>query len=1064
MPTGFGDLGGPGNPIAGFYGAEADLLSDFYIPLLERSRRYDRVSGYFTSWGIVAAAQGLARFLPNGGSMRLVVGAQLDPGDVAAIETPADLEELLVDQLSGNGALDPDLGDLIAQRRREILAWLVAEKRCEIKVGLRRGPDGKPVPAVDDPNYFHHKLGVFDDGQGRRIAFSGSGNETWSGWVGNSESFTVVASWWGDDWWAAQGGKVVDQIDRMWKGDAGGDWMTVDLPVAVRDRLVKYAPASMPPAHDPAEKPQEPKTIVPVLKPDPAALRGRLAELLERLRTQMGSGIRTAGVEPMPHQVSILHRAIDRWPRGHLYADEVGLGKTIEVGLTVREAVVREQATRVLFLVPAAVIGQWQEELAEKLALWVPRWEGPTIGWRWPDNTTSDPADGDPWATAHPITLVSSHLARMRRNRPQILASGPWDVVAVDEAHHARRRGGRPDGEPNLLLSLLHDMRAEQSWGTLLLATATPMQMHPHELWDLVDLFQLPGAWAEEPKYERYYDEVRRQDFGTRNWRFLSSMAKDHREDHGRLDPVLDAEIQTSVAEGRLAIRQFGKREIGQAWATGVPEENRRWVDAWLLTNNPVRDRLFRNTRTTLRAYREAGLLHETIPDRVVDDEFLEMSEAERAVYRRIRDYIRRHYDAAMSAGGTRKGLGFIMTVYRRRLTSSFLAIQRSLERRLDVLEGRRLARELVDEDDMTLFDETPDIDWNATRTVLLDGEIGELRSFIAGIEALQSPETKLATLMERIVKSFDSGHRTVLVFTQYADTVDLLARELNGRWPGQVLAYTSGGGRLYDPGDQRWDAVDKVTAKSLFRAGDDVKILVGTDTLAEGLNLQTCGRLFNYDMPWNFTRVEQRIGRVDRIGGHERVEVTNLFYSRTVEATIYRSLVSGFGGFDFIVGDAQPVLGDIEAAIQQAAFSDDEDQLEEVDANHDTLFGISAGLVANIRVKIAEAQAEAMRLSDLDDAANGDAASDQFGGAVTLEELAEVLLNVPEVRSQLEPHPTVEGAWLLKDDIGFTRSVTLERAVLAELSPDVRLLSPGDPLFDLVIASASAASDATSA
>lgn len=100
--------------------------------------------------------------------------------------------------------------------------------------------------------------------------------------------------------------------------------------------------------------------------------------------------------------------------------------------------------------------------------------------------------------------------------------------------------------------------------------------------------------------------------------------------------------------------------------------------------------------------------------------------------------------------------------------------------------------------------------------------------------------------------------------------------------------------------------------------------------------------------MPWNFTRVEQRIGRVDRIGGHETVEVTNLFYNRTVEATIYRTLAEGFGGFNFIVGDAQPVLGDIEAAIQQAAFSDEED--DEFNGStgtgsHDTLFSVSANL-----------------------------------------------------------------------------------------------------------------------
>lgn len=1056
----FSDLGAAGDVLQGHYGAADDRRSGFYIPVLSRATQYDRVSGYFTSAGLAAAAQGLAAFLPGGGTMRLVVGAQLNEADVAAISKPADLDEALASALSGSTALEEDLGDVIHHRYREVLTWMVAAGRCEIKVGLKRGPNGLPIPATADPNYFHHKLGVFTDAAGARVAFSGSGNETWSGWVGNSESFTVVASWWGADWWTAQGASVVTEIDEMWLGNAGPEWMVVDLPTAVRDRLLKFAPSEMPPPKDAAEPVGTPK-ILPVLKPDEVPA-GDLADLLTRLRDCAGSGVRTAGVDPLPHQVAVLDRAFDRWPRGHLYADEVGLGKTIEVGLTVREALVRGWAERALLLVPAAVINQWQEELAEKLALWVPRWAGPGVGWVWPDHTRSDPLDGDPWTAKWPVTLVSSHLARMRRNRDAVRLAPQWDIVAVDEAHHGRRSGGAADGSPNLLLSLLHDMRSEQSWKTLLLATATPMQMHPHELWDLVELFDLPDGWDVETKYEKYYDEVRRDEFNTRQWRFLGDMVHAHRTDAagGRIDSVLEEEITEHVASGRLAIKNFGKREVQQGWAAGIPEENRPWVDAWLLTNNPMRDRLFRNTRTTLRAYRDAGVMTATIPDRVVDDEFLDMTDEESVIYRRIRDYIKAHYNAAMAAGGSRKGLGFIMTVYRRRLTSSFLAIRRSLQRRLDVLEGRLTAQELLTDDDLTLFDDEPTVDWNATRALLLDGEIGELRSFLEAIDKLPHLETKLGCLIERISESFNQGHRTVLVFSQYADTVDLLADQLNARWPGQVLAYTGAGGRLFDPVEQKWEGVGKADAKNLFRAGDDVKILVGTDTLAEGLNLQTCGRLVNYDMPWNFTRVEQRIGRVDRIGGHETVEVTNFFYNRTVEATIYRTLAEGFGGFNFIVGDAQPVLGDIEAAIQQAAFSDDEDDDHNGSTgtgSHDNLFSVSANLVGEVRAKINEAQAEAVRLQDLDDRADAHGVAEAFPDAITLAEIEAVLLANPKVVEQLSAHPTIEGVWEVSDDVGFSRAVTFDRAVLDEHSPDVRLLSPGDPLFDVVVRRASA-------
>ena len=95
-------------------------------------------------------------------------------------------------------------------------------------------------------------------------------------------------------------------------------------------------------------------------------------------------------------------------------------------------------------------------------------------------------------------------------------------------------------------------MRREESWKTLLLATATPMQMHPHELWDLVELFDLPTGWDIEAKYEKYYDEVRRDEFNTRQWRFLGDMVHAHRTDAagGRIDPLSAREHPGAVDAG----------------------------------------------------------------------------------------------------------------------------------------------------------------------------------------------------------------------------------------------------------------------------------------------------------------------------------------------------------------------------------------------------------------------------------------------------------------------------------------------------------------------------------
>jgi ERCC4-related helicase len=149
-----------------------------------------------------------------------------------------------------------------------------------------------------------------------------------------------------------------------------------------------------------------------------------------------------------------------------------------------------------------------------------------------------------------------------------------------------------------------------------------------------------------------------------------------------------------------------------------------------------------------------------------------------------------------------------------------------------------------------------------------LEAEIYELRSFIAALKDLPPDESKMRSLHALIESSLKAGHDTVLVFTQYADTMNYLMDQLSTAYGSRVMCYSGAGGRRRDPDTAAWQTLTKKQTKTLFRDGKDVQILIGTDSLSEGLNLQTCGRLINYDMPWNFMRVEQRIGRVDRIGG----------------------------------------------------------------------------------------------------------------------------------------------------------------------------------------------------
>ncbi|NDU79502.1 helicase, partial [Actinomadura sp. DSM 109109] len=137
-----------------------------------------------------------------------------------------------------------------------------------------------------------------------------------------------------------------------------------------------------------------------------------------------------------------------------------------------------------------------------------------------------------------------------------------------------------------------------------------------------------------------------------------------------------------------------------------------------------------------------------------------------------------------------------------------------------------------------------------------LGEEIAELRAFLRELTKRPPNESKMDYLLNELQASFAGVHDTVVIFTQYTDTMDYVRGQLVMQFGARVGCYSGRGGELWDPSLRAWVATSKESVKSMFRNGE-LKILIGTDSLSEGLNLQTCGRLFNYDMPWKFMRVE---------------------------------------------------------------------------------------------------------------------------------------------------------------------------------------------------------------
>jgi superfamily II DNA or RNA helicase len=563
----------------------------------------------------------------------------------------------------------------------------------------------------------------------------------------------------------------------------------------------------------------------------------------EALRIRMAArfdpmlAVHTSDLEPLPHQIQAVYgELLERTPLRFLLADDPGAGKTIMAGLYIKELMLRGDAERVLIVAPGSLVDQWQDELAEKFGLRFDLLTRQLI--------EAQPAvgglDGGVFDAVPLLIARMDQLSRADDLREQIDRSD-WDLVVVDEAHRmsAHYFGQELKTTKRYQLGQLLGRRARH----LLLMTATP---HAGKEED----FQLFLALLDSDRFEgRYRDSVHSVD-----------------------------------TEGLM----------------------RRMVKEELLTfeGKP----LFPERR----AY--------TVP--------YPLSDGEQDLYEAVTQYVREEMNRAdrlRQEGDTRRGItvGFALTVLQRRLASSPEAILRSLERRRRRLELRRremaatrtespveqslrdrlvgllgkdLPESLEDLDDLP-SGEVEEIESDvvdaatAARTIAeLDHEIALLR----GLEELarrvrhsgtDRKWTELRGLLSdnELVRDADGNLRKIIIFTEHRDTLEYLTgriRSLIGH-PEAVITVHGGVRR-----EERRKAME------VFSQDANCRVMVATDAAGEGLNLQRAHLMVNYDLPWNPNRIEQRFGRIHRIGQTEVCHLWNLVADGTREGAVFQRLL----------------------------------------------------------------------------------------------------------------------------------------------------------------------------
>jgi superfamily II DNA or RNA helicase len=899
-----------------------NLVDDFYVPALRCAKSYDRVTGYFSASVLTLAARGIASLVHNAGHMRLVVGCSLDPPEIEALARGEELRDVVAAKLA---TLPLEPKDALESDVLELLAWLVARGVLEVRVAVPADAEGRPLTGTE---IFHEKAGIVTDTAGNRLAFHGSLNETAQGWTGNIESLHVFCAWKGEE----SGERVAEEaahFDDLWERRLP-HVLIVDVPEAIAQKLLPYQPpegclpkllggVTVPP-QPPPETPEE-QTPPPAAPVDWDALRRLAWGVIEHTPAMAMGGERvgeaTANIEPWPHQIRAFHRMYDQWPPKLLIADEVGLGKTIEAGLVLRQAWLAGRAKRILILAPRAVRTQWQIELREKFNLNWPIYDGAKLVWYpsvgLPEGRRERDVSREDWHK-EPCVITSSHLMRRKSRAPELTEHAePYDLVVLDEAHHARRKGAGSTSMkgPNLLLQLMQKL-VTRTQGLILL-TATPMQVHPVEVYDLLKLLGLPDEWS-EGAFQQYFDILGRENPGHHE---VETLARLFQAVERRYGPTPEDSVVRFVPGGsRMAAKTVlnALRDDAKTKRQTLKTEHRTVALKVLRANTPVGRLISRNTRELLREYYKAGKMSTRIADRAVADEMLPLSEAERHVYEAVEDYISSTYNAAKQS--ERPAVGFVMTIYRRRLASSFHALRKTLEGRLKAVE--RPDELVFDEDNVPDEDEAEtdtgdalDADDAAAlaAAALKLEEMSEIERLLHAVAALP-PDSKAVRLAAVLRSLRAGGYPQCIVFTQFTDTMDFLRKSLL-KEGFTVLCFSGRGGEVVDHAGT-WRKVSREDIKRRFREGK-AELLLCTDAAAEGLNFQFCGALVNYDMPWNPMRVEQRIGRIDRLGQqHPTIRIVNLHYERTVETDVYMALRSRIQLFTAVVGKLQPILSQL--------------------------------------------------------------------------------------------------------------------------------------------------------
>ena len=855
-----------------FSSRQQQLGQSYISDRLKKAKSYDRIAGFFRSSMLEIAGEAIESM---DGVVRVVCNSDLDERDVATAKSAQ-----LAMRKSWCSGQPENLPTSSAPRFKKLYK-LLSSKKLQIKV-------------LPDKTFglIHGKAGVITLADGTKTSFLGSVNESITAWKINYELMWEDNSAESVEW-------VQNEFDTLWNHPSAtwlSDFVIEDIGRIAERKEIDYE----------EWKKEE----------DPAS------SIVETPVYRKEYGL-------WSHQKYFVDLAFKAHKDGgacFVLADQVGLGKTVQLALAAMLMALHGNKP-VVAIVPKTLTLQWQQELLDLLAMPSAVWNGK----QWIDEQGIEyPAIGPEGIRKCPrrFGIVSQGLVIHGSESTELLKHMDFECIIVDEGHKARRKNFGRDKwsdkpEANKLMKYL--LEISQKTKSMMIGTATPVQLDPIEAWDLLNILSqgndivfgdnwskwrkadksLPIVLGEEPlptHFNAAWDWMRNPFPPQNEARAFDSVRRSLRlrpSDNVVLFEALDRMKRPDVDLLKRESRTFGNDH--NPFIRHIVRRTREYLENTVDPETgepylqPVRVRLHGEDRG------DALMLPTYLED----------------AYHHAEEFCRLLQERVRSAG-------FLKTLLLRRMGSSIIAGRNTAQKMLNEWGNDEAMQSILEEED-------DDNLGNSSMKDITPQERTELELTVAALNENMSADPKYKKVVKYLVQKrwLELG---CIIFSQYYDSTYWLAEELSkNELKSESIGIYAGSTRSGIMENGYFVKKERDTLKQMVRSGE-LRLLIGTDAASEGLNLQRLGTLINLDLPWNPTKLEQRKGRIQRIGqSRETVDVLNLRYRGSVEDRVHELLSSRLASIRDMFGQIPDVLEDVWVDVAKGEIAEAERHINEV-------------------------------------------------------------------------------------------------------------------------------------